>query len=46
MLSGISDSKLYFRVDNWLGRVSEGLWNGGDKVERTAPLPLVFAPWI
>jgi ribonuclease HI len=33
-------------MDNWLGRVSEGLGNRGDKVERTAPLPLIFAPWI
>jgi hypothetical protein len=33
-------------MDNLLGRVSEGLWNCGDKVERTAPLPLIFAPWI
>jgi hypothetical protein len=33
-------------MDNYLGRVSEGLWNRGDKVEQTAPLPLVFAPWI
>jgi hypothetical protein len=29
-------------MDNWLGRVGEGLWNRSDKVERTAPLPLIF----
>jgi hypothetical protein len=33
-------------MDHWLGQVSEGLWSRGDKVERTPPVPLIFAPWI